>query len=204
MLLHQYSYGEDRVSSTWSNEYLLLENRQKSYNQAHSISQCAKKSTLTHPTDPFHNFFLQFFLDIILGYRWVDLSTHFCHMDILKKWHFFHQTPYCNSVSTQPIAASSGWNHRYAPSGDMPHAVSSRQHCWCNHRLFCYILLKCSSRIKLIKRLFYRFILNPVNAPLPGPFRRGYPRLIGRIYKCRRRGKRHHHAGDVCGIFVLG
>ena len=30
ILLNQSSYGEDRVSSTWSNEYLLLENRQKS------------------------------------------------------------------------------------------------------------------------------------------------------------------------------
>ena len=57
ILLNQSSYGEDRVSSTWSNEYLLLENRQKSYHKAHSISQRAKKSTLTHPTDPFHSFF---------------------------------------------------------------------------------------------------------------------------------------------------
>ena len=93
ILLHQCSYGEDRVSSTWSNEYLLLENCQKSYNQADSISQSAKKSTFTHPTDPFHSFVLQNFVDHILGYRRVDLSTHFSHMDILKKWHFFHQTP---------------------------------------------------------------------------------------------------------------
>jgi hypothetical protein len=30
ILLHQCSYREDKVSSTWSNEYLLLENLQKS------------------------------------------------------------------------------------------------------------------------------------------------------------------------------
>ncbi len=37
-------------------------------------------------------FFLRNFIDIILEYRWVDLSTYFGHMGNLKKWHFFHQT----------------------------------------------------------------------------------------------------------------
>jgi hypothetical protein len=40
-----------------------------------------------------------------------------------------------------------------------------------------------SSRIKLIKRLFYRLILNPANAPSPNPFGRGYTRPIGRIHR---------------------
>ena len=38
-----------------------------------------------------------------------------------------------------------------------------------------------SSRIKLIKLLFYHFILNQATALLPNPFRRGYPRPIVRI-----------------------
>ena len=40
------------MSSTWSNEYLLLENHQKSYNQAHSISQSAKKVNFDTPDGP--------------------------------------------------------------------------------------------------------------------------------------------------------
>ena len=40
----------------------------------------------------------------------------------------------------------------------MPRAVSSRRHGRRNRRQFCYILLHRGSRIKLITRLFYRFI----------------------------------------------
>ena len=39
-----------------------------------------------------------------------------------------------------------------------------------------------SSRIKLIKRLFYCFILNQAKAFLPNPFRRGCQRPIGPIH----------------------
>jgi len=38
-----------------------------------------------------------------------------------------------------------------------------------------------SSRIKLMKWLFYRFIPNPAYAPSANPFGRGYQRWIGRI-----------------------
>ena len=38
-----------------------------------------------------------------------------------------------------------------------------------------------SSRIKLIKQLFYRFILNQAEVFLPNPFQRGCSRSIGRI-----------------------
>jgi hypothetical protein len=47
-----------------------------------------------------------------------------------------------------------------------------------------------SSRIKLIKRLFYRFILNQAKSFLPNLFRRGCPRLIGRI-------QRYHAVGGA-------
>jgi hypothetical protein len=40
-----------------------------------------------------------------------------------------------------------------------------------------------TSRIKLIKQIFYRFILNQAKAFLPNPFRRGCPRSIGRIQR---------------------
>jgi hypothetical protein len=38
------------------------------------------------------------------------------------------------------------------------------------------------SRIKLIKQLFYRFILNQAKAFLPNPFQRGWLRPIGHIH----------------------
>jgi hypothetical protein len=47
-----------------------------------------------------------------------------------------------------------------------------------------------SSRIKLIKRLFYRFILNQAKLFLPNLFRRGCPHLIGRI-------QRYHAVGGA-------
>ena len=47
-----------------------------------------------------------------------------------------------------------------------------------------------SSRIKLIKRLFYCFILNQVIAFLNNPLRRGFPCSIGRI-------QRYHAIGGV-------
>ncbi len=40
-----------------------------------------------------------------------------------------------------------------------------------------------TSRIKLIKRLFYRFIQNQAKAPSLNPFGRGYLHWIGRIHQ---------------------
>ena len=57
-------------------------------------------------------------------------------------------------------------------------------------------LLHRGSRIKLITRLFYHFILNPVNTPLPDPFGRGYPRLIGCIH-------RYHAVGGANGTTMV-
>ena len=76
----------------------------------------------------------------------------------------------------------------------MPRAVSSRRHGRRNRRQFCYILLHRGSRIKLITRLFYRFILNPVNTPVPDPFGRGSPRLIGCIH-------RYHAVGGAKSVY---
>ena len=53
-----------------------------------------------------------------------------------------------------------------------------------------------SIRIKLIKRLFYHFILNQANAFLPNPFWRGCPHLIGRI-------QRYHAVGGANGITMV-
>ena len=39
------------------------------------------------------------------------------------------------------------------------------------------------SRIKLIKQLFYHFLLNQAKALLLNPFQRGYLRPIGRIHR---------------------
>ncbi len=97
------------------------------------------------------------------------------------------------------MAASIGgfaWSHQYAPSGDVPHAVSFRWHGRRNCRQFCCILLHHGSRIKLITRLFYCFILNPVNTPLPDPFGRGYPRPIGCIH-------RYHAVGGANGTTMV-
>ena len=47
-----------------------------------------------------------------------------------------------------------------------------------------------SSRIKLIKRLFYCFILNQAKALLPNPFQKGCPCPIGRI-------QRYHTVGGA-------
>jgi hypothetical protein len=73
--------------------------------------------------------------------------------------------------------------------------VSSRRHGRRNRRQFCYILLHRGSRIKLSTRLFYRFILNPVNTPLPDPFERGCLRLIGCIHICRSPNWNEPHIG---------
>jgi hypothetical protein len=53
-----------------------------------------------------------------------------------------------------------------------------------------------SSRIKLTKRLFYRFILNQAIGFLPNPFRRGCLPLIGRI-------KRYHAVGGANGTTMV-
>jgi hypothetical protein len=53
-----------------------------------------------------------------------------------------------------------------------------------------------SSRIKLIKRLFYRFIPNQANVFLPNPFRRGCLRPIGRI-------QRYHAVGGANGTTMV-
>ncbi len=49
-----------------------------------------------------------------------------------------------------------------------------------------------SSRIKLIKQLFYCFILNQAKEFLPNPFRRGCSHSIGRI-------QRYHSVGGANG-----
>jgi hypothetical protein len=62
-----------------------------------------------------------------------------------------------------------------------------------------------SSRIILIKRLFYRSILNQAKAFLPNPFQRGCPHSIERI-------QRYHAVGGangttmvvMCGLVCLG
>jgi hypothetical protein len=59
-----------------------------------------------------------------------------------------------------------------------------------------------SSIIKLIKRIFYGFILNQAKVfllpkRLPASDR-AYPKI-----PLRRRGKRHHHGGDVRGLVVF-
>jgi hypothetical protein len=53
-----------------------------------------------------------------------------------------------------------------------------------------------SSRIKLIKQLFYRFILNQSKEFLPNPFRRNFPRPIGRI-------QRYHTVGGANGTTMV-
>ena len=53
-----------------------------------------------------------------------------------------------------------------------------------------------SSRIKLIKRLFYCFILNQATGFLPNPFRRGCPRPIGCI-------QRYHAVGGADGTTMV-
>jgi hypothetical protein len=63
----------------------------------------AKVLALTPPTGTFHSFFLQTFLYIILGYRWVDLGTYFGHMTHLKKWLLSHQNPYYMAVMSYNI-----------------------------------------------------------------------------------------------------
>jgi hypothetical protein len=54
----------------------------------------------------------------------------------------------------------------------------------------------CSSRIKLSKRLFYRFILNQDKMFLPNPLQRGCSRLIGRI-------QRYHAVGGANGTTMV-
>jgi hypothetical protein len=66
------------------------------------------------------NFFWQNFIDIILRYRWVDLSTYFGHMDNLKKWHFFHRTPYRLQLVTV---------HKKVYFGVKTIAVKTKLHC---------------------------------------------------------------------------
>ena len=53
-----------------------------------------------------------------------------------------------------------------------------------------------SSRIILIKRLFYRFILNQAKAFLPNPFQRGCLHSIGRI-------QRYHAVGGAYGTAMV-
>ena len=53
-----------------------------------------------------------------------------------------------------------------------------------------------SSRIKLIKRLFYRFILNQARAFSPNPFRRDCQRQIGRV-------QRYHTIGGANGTTMV-
>jgi hypothetical protein len=53
-----------------------------------------------------------------------------------------------------------------------------------------------SSRIKLIKRLFYPFILKQAEAFLPNPFQRVCPRPIGRI-------QRYHAVGGANGTTMV-
>ena len=62
----------------------------------------------------------------------------------------------------------------------------------------CEGFLKNTSRgkIKLIKRVFYHFILNQAKAFLPNPFRRGFPLTIGRI-------QRYHTLGGANGTTMV-
>ena len=53
-----------------------------------------------------------------------------------------------------------------------------------------------SSRIELIKQLFYRFILNQAKRFLPNPFQRGCPHLIGCI-------QRYHTIGGANGTTMV-
>jgi hypothetical protein len=78
-------------------------------------------------------------------------------------------------ASTCLMAAPSGfaWNHRYAPLGDVPHAVSSRRHGHRNRRRVCYIILHRSN---------YTVILTINTKPSLSPFQRGYSPQIGRIH----------------------
>ena len=65
-----------------------------------------------------------------------------------------------------------------------------------------------SSTIKLITRLFQRFILIQSKALSPGPFGRGYLCPIGSINRYHAVGGANGttmvHCGDVCGIVVVG
>ena len=54
-----------------------------------------------------------------------------------------------------------------------------------------------SSRIKLSRWLFYRFILNQAKGFLPNPFQRGCPRPIGCI-------QRYHAVGGANGTTMVG
>ncbi len=77
-------------------------------NQTHLLSLRTKNVNLTPPKGTFHSiFFKQNFTCIILGYRWVDLDTYIGHTTHLKKWSFFHQTPYRG--------------HRWLPIGEDKH-----------------------------------------------------------------------------------
>ena len=50
-----------------------------------------KMSTFTPPTGTFHSFFSN---ETLYTPIWVDLDTYIGHMTHLKKWSFFHWTPY--------------------------------------------------------------------------------------------------------------
>jgi hypothetical protein len=61
------------VSSTWSNEYLLLENRQKSYNQAHSILNIPKRKKMNFDT-PDGPLPLIFFTKLYIHHTGIQMS----------------------------------------------------------------------------------------------------------------------------------
>ncbi len=58
-------------------------------------------------------FFRWNFIYIILGYRWVDLDTYIDQMTHLKKWSFFHRTPYLKErlckVGSKVRWGAGGW-----------------------------------------------------------------------------------------------
>jgi hypothetical protein len=73
-------------------------------------------STLIPPKGTFHSFLLnKNFIHIIMGYRRVDLDTYIGHLTHLKKWSFFHRTPYRRSPS--PDKDSTTLTRFFEPSG---------------------------------------------------------------------------------------
>ncbi len=81
-------------------------------------------------------------------------------------------------ASTCPVAAFRGfaWSHRYAPLGDVPHAIFPLRHGHHNRRRTCYILFfrRLESKLVFILLVLYQFIdldksLRPPPPPTPRP-----------------------------------
>ncbi len=110
-------------------------------------------------------------------------------------------------ASTLPVAAFRGfaWSHRYAPSGDVPRAVSTSRHGRRNCCRICYILFfrRLESKLVFIL-LLYQFIDSIELLRPPPPPTTCSPRICAglgvSIKSTPQEGAEAHHGDVVCEL----